>query len=57
VRNIQARGLTCVGVLLNYVNDERDAASISNRMALEHFIDVPVLGEIMHGETEIEWPL
>jgi hypothetical protein len=24
---------------------------------LEHFLDVPVLAEIMHGETEIEWPL
>ena len=57
VRNIQARGLTCAGVILNYVKDERDAASISNRMALEHFLDVPVLAEIMHGETEIDWPL
>ena len=57
VRNIQARGLTCAGIILNYVKDERDAASISNRMALEHFLDVPVLAEIMHGETEIDWPL
>lgn len=57
VRNIQARGLTCAGIILNYVQDERDAASISNRMVLEHFLDVPVLAEIMHGETEIEWPL
>ncbi|HEY1048618.1 MAG TPA: dethiobiotin synthase [Prosthecobacter sp.] len=57
VRNIQARGLTCAGIILNYVKDERDAASISNRMVLEHFLDVPVLAEVMHGETEIEWPL
>ncbi len=58
VRNIQARGLTCAGLILNYVKDERDAASISNRMVLERFLpDVPVLAEIMHGETEIEWPL
>lgn len=57
VRNIQARGLTCAGIILNYVKDERDAASISNRMVLEHFLDVPVLAEIMHGETEIEWPI
>ena len=57
VRNIQARGLACAGILLNYVQEERDAASISNRMVLEHFLDVPVLAEIMHGETEIEWPL
>jgi dethiobiotin synthetase len=58
VRNIQARGLTCAGLILNYVKDERDAASISNRMVLERFLpDVPVLAEIMHGETEIEWPI
>ncbi len=57
VRNIQARGLTCAGVILNYVQDERDAASISNRMVLETFLDVPVLAEVMHGETEIDWPL
>jgi dethiobiotin synthetase len=57
VRNIQARGLTCAGLILNYVQEGRDAASISNRMVLEHFLNVPVLAEIMHGETEIEWPL
>ena len=57
VRNIQARGMTCAGIILNHVQEERDAASISNRMVLEHFLDVPVLAEIMHGETEIAWPL
>lgn len=56
VRNIQHRGLTCAGVILNYAQDERDAASISNRMVLQNFLDVPVLAEIMHGETEIDWP-
>lgn len=57
IRNIQARGLTCAGVILNYVSEERDAASISNRMVLERFLNVPVLAEVMHGETEIDWPL
>jgi dethiobiotin synthetase len=57
VRNIQARGLTCAGVILNYVQDERDAASISNRMVLDNFLNVPLLAEVMHGETEIDWPL
>jgi dethiobiotin synthetase len=57
IRNIQARGLTCAGVILNYVSEERDAASISNRMVLERFLDLPVLAEVMHGETEIDWPL
>jgi dethiobiotin synthetase len=57
VRNIQARGMHCAGVILNYVKEERDAVSISNRMVLERFLDVPVLAEVMHGETEMEWPL
>jgi len=26
-------------------------------MVLQHFLpDVPVLTEVMHGETELEWP-
>jgi dethiobiotin synthetase len=57
VKNIEQRGLECAGVILNYVSDERDAASISNRMVLERFLKVPVLAEVMHGETEIDWPL
>ena len=56
VRSIEARGLRCAGVILNQVQDERDMASISNRMVLERFLEVPVLAEVMHGETEMEWP-
>lgn len=56
VRNIQARGLRCAGLVLNQVQDERDLASISNRMVLERFLDVPVLAEVMHGETQMDWP-
>ena len=51
VRNIQARGLRCLGVLLNYAAEGRDAASIANGMILQR-MDVPVLGEVMHGETD-----
>jgi len=56
VRNIQQRGLTCAGVILNYAHDERDAASISNRMVLQQFLNVPVLAEVMHGEEQMDWP-
>ncbi len=56
VRSIQQRGLKCAGVILNHAHDERDAASISNRRVLENFLDVPVLADVMHGETEIDWP-
>jgi dethiobiotin synthetase len=56
VRNIQQRGLTCAGLILNQVLDERDPASISNHAVLAAFTDVPVLAEVLHGETEIAWP-
>ena len=57
LRNIQGRGLPCAGVILNYVEEERDMASISNHAVLDAFLDVPILAEIMHGESEIDWPL
>ena len=56
IKNVQARGMTCAGLILNHVRDERDPASISNRAVLAAFCDVPVIAEVMHGETEIEWP-
>ena len=56
VRNIQARGMICAGVILNHVADERDTASISNRAMIEHYLEVPVIAEVMHGETEILLP-
>lgn len=54
---ISARGLHCAGLILNYVEEERDAASISNKHLLLELAQVPILAEILHG-TEIwdaEW--
>ena len=56
VKNIQSRGLTCAGIILNHAQDERDLASISNRMILQSFLGVPLLAEIMHGESQMDWP-
>jgi dethiobiotin synthetase len=53
LRSIAAHGMTCVGIVLNYPQDERDSASISNRSALEAFTNVPILAELMHGDTEL----
>ena len=56
VNAIKGRGLTCAGILLNHVGDERDVASISNAAILRAMLpDVPVLAEIMHGETALDW--
>ncbi len=51
VRNIQSRNLKCAGIILNHVSAERDSPSISNRRILEDMLDVPIIGEVMHGET------
>ncbi len=51
VRDIRSRGLKCLGAVLNYASAERDAASISNNMILDR-MGIPVLGELMHGETD-----
>lgn len=57
VNAIAARGLECAGIILNHVGDERDSASVSNRVMLEQELGVPILADILHGETEIAWPL
>jgi dethiobiotin synthetase len=51
-RSIHSRGLTCAGIILNHVADERHPASITHRMILEESLNIPVLGEVMHGETD-----
>ena len=56
-RAIASRGLECAGIILNHVADERDSASVSNRVVLEQALGAPVLADILHGETEIPWPL
>ncbi len=54
LREIAARGLKNVGIILNHPQAERDAASISHGFILSRMTDVPVLGEVMHGETDGE---
>ncbi len=53
VESVLAAGLSCAGVILNQVEDERDAASIMNRSILEEFLPVPVLGEVLHGDDTL----
>lgn len=54
VKAIQQRGLECVGLVLNQCQDERDSASISNRVIIEEILSVPVLGEILFDQTALE---
>lgn len=50
---IAVKGLKCAGLLLNHVQMERHSATITNRAILEDVLELPVLAEITHGETEI----
>jgi len=54
VAAIQARGLQCIGVILNHTEDERDIASVTNRQILEEHLGVPILLEILHGEDALD---
>ena len=56
VNAIRARGLKLAGIVLNHVTDARDAASISNRTILEQLLTPPLMLDILHDTTEIEWP-
>lgn len=51
---IRARGLRCAGLVLNHIEDERDIASITNRSTLEDWLGVPVLEDVLHGETALD---
>ncbi|MFM7180895.1 MAG: dethiobiotin synthase [Verrucomicrobiales bacterium] len=59
VNAIRARGLKCAGLILNHLADERDTASITNRAILEEWLQIPVLQDILHqeSETDAEWIL
>lgn len=53
---IKDKGLNLAGIVLNHIEPERDTASISNRSILEQTINPPFIMEILHDETEIEYP-
>lgn len=59
VNAIRARDLRCAGLILNHLQDERDTASITNRAILEDWLQVPVLQDILHqeSETDADWIL
>ncbi len=54
VQAVLRSGLDCRGVLLNHCRPDRDSASISNRLVLEKFLPVPVLGELLYDQSEAD---
>lgn len=55
VNAIKAKGLSCLGVILNHPQAERDIAATTNRHILEEYLPVPILGEVLADGTEIDW--
>jgi dethiobiotin synthetase len=54
VESVRASGCKCAGVILNHVTSaENDVAAITNRGMLEDILNVPILGEIAHGQREL----
>ena len=47
---IKAKGLTCVGIVLNQLEDEMDTPMITNKGILESLTDIPLLDHIIHGQ-------
>lgn len=57
VEAIQARGLSCAGIILNHCTPPAEPLGIAeatNRSVLEQLLDVPILFEIACGQTSLE---
>lgn len=55
VQAIQAKGLTCTGIILNQLDDELDTAMITNKGVVEDLAGVPLLDHLIHGQDFIAW--
>ncbi len=51
---IRAKGLTCVGLVLNQLGDELDTAMITNKGVIEDLGGVPLLDHLIHGQDFLD---
>lgn len=54
VNAIKAKGLTCVGIVLNQLEDELDTAMITNKGVIEELTGLPLLDHLIHGQDFID---
>ena len=47
---IEAKGLSCAGIILNQLEDEMDTPMITNKGILASLTDIPVLDHIIHNQ-------
>ena len=50
---IKAKGATCLGIILNHIEEEWDTASVTNRSLIERITGLPVVAELIHGQDEL----
>ena len=51
---IRAKGLHCVGIFLNQLEDELDTAMITNKAVLEDLTGVPLLDHLIHQQDFLD---
>lgn len=51
---IHAKGLRCIGIILNQLGDELDTAMITNKGVLEDLAGVPLLDHLIHGQDFLD---
>jgi dethiobiotin synthetase len=54
IQAIQAKGLTCAGIVLNQLEDEMDTAMITNKGVIENLAGVPLLEHLIYGQDFLE---
>jgi dethiobiotin synthetase len=54
IQAIQAKGLTCAGIILNQLEDEMDTAMITNKGVIENLAGVPLLDHLIYGQDFLE---
>jgi dethiobiotin synthetase len=54
VQAVEAKGLSCVGVVLNQLSDELDTAMITNKSVIEDVTGVPLLDHVIHGQEFLD---
>ena len=52
---IKNSGQTCLGIILNHLEEERDLATVTNPTLLRELTDVPILAEVLTGGDFIDW--
>ena len=54
VEAIRAKGLRCVGIFLNQLDDELDTAMITNKGVLEDLTGLPLIEHLIHGQDFLD---